>query len=65
MQEIDDAIQKAESTSITMERVKIQEPMMRSEINFDVNASPESVFTLFRCLSIHIFNLFHYLFMIP
>ena len=63
MQEIDDAIQKAESTSMTMERVKVQEPMLRSEITFDVNASPESVSTLFVSLPIHTFNLFLHLFL--
>lgn len=43
MQEIDEAIQKAEHASLTMQKVKVQEDMIQVDMNSDLESSPGKV----------------------
>ena len=43
MQEIDEAIHKAETASLTMEKVKVPVTMDHPEMNSDLKSSPEKV----------------------
>ena len=44
MQEIDEAIQKAEFTSLSMDRVKVREDNIAQDVSVSFNASPDKVF---------------------